>query len=39
MVVRNDKRQIMGALSELFPYPLSALEIEAKATEFGTTFA
>ena len=39
VVVRNDKRQIMGALSELFPYPLSALEIEAKAAEFGTTFA
>ncbi|KAK9999711.1 hypothetical protein SO802_019314 [Lithocarpus litseifolius] len=29
----------MGALSKLLPYPLGALEIEAKATEIGTTFA
>ena len=39
MVVRNDKGQLMGALSNLLPYPLGALETEAKATEIGTTFA
>ena len=39
VVVRNDKGQIMGALSKIFPYPLGALGIEAKATEVGTTFA
>ena len=39
MVVRNDKGQIVGALSKIFPYPLGALGIEAKAAEVGTTFA
>ena len=39
MVVRNDKGQIIGALSKIFPYPLGALGIEAKAAEVSTTFA
>ncbi|KAK9986180.1 hypothetical protein SO802_031131 [Lithocarpus litseifolius] len=39
VVVRNDKGQLMGALSKLLPYPLGALEIEAKAAKIGTTFA
>ena len=39
VVVRKDKGQIMGALSKLLPYPLGALEIEAKVAEIGTTFA
>lgn len=39
VVVQNDKGQIMGALSKLLPYPLGALEIEAKAIEIGTIFA
>ena len=39
VVVQNDKGQLMGALSKLIPYPLGALEIEAKVAEIGTTFA
>lgn len=35
VVVRNDKGLIMGALCKNFPYPLGALEVEAKVAEIG----
>ena len=38
-VVRNDKGLIMGAFCKNFPYPLCALEVEAKAPEVGVIFA
>lgn len=39
VVVQNDKGLIMGALCKNFPYPLGALEVEAKAAEVGVIFA
>ena len=39
VVVRNDKGLIMGAFCKNFPYPLCALEVEAKAPEVGVIFA
>ena len=38
LVVRNDKGLIMGALCKNFPYPLGALEVEAKAAKVGVIF-
>ncbi|KAK9992134.1 hypothetical protein SO802_027119 [Lithocarpus litseifolius] len=39
VLIRNDKGQIMGALSETLPYPLGALETEAKAAKIGIIFS
>ena len=39
VVVRNDKGQIMGALSKTLWYPLEALVAEAKVAETGIIFS
>ena len=39
VVIRNDNRPLMGSLSKMFPYPLGAMEVEAKAVECGIIFA
>ena len=39
VVVRNDKGQIMGALSKTLWYPLEALAAEAKVAETGIIFS
>ena len=39
IIVRNDRGEIMGALSKRIRFPLGALEAEAKAAECGVIFA
>ena len=39
VMIRNDNRPLMGSLSKMFPYPLGAMEVEAKAVECGIIFA